>query len=447
VGSLTAENTGSINNVTVVSPSITTTLGSASSAYSGGLVGESDGSGTITGSTVSGGTIAANGAVSGEQIDYNYEGGLVGWDNGGTVTGSSASDDVTSNSLVANEQNPPFNQISTIGGLVGYETDLILNSSASGSVTSTNSGTSTVPTWEAVGGLAGLLYCDASCAQIAGSNASGDVAGGSYGLAVGGLVGLNNVGTVGGTYHSSTGAFAAGDVSAGDYNDAGGLVGANDCTPGCIVKTTFATGFVSGGAHSFVGGLVGENWNSIQDSFTNYGTPDESLVQTVVSGGDNSEVGGLVGVTNTNNFGSCSTGQPMLLNSFSIGTNGSKVVGGASSAVGGLIGLAFVGDGVGAMCYGYSTEQPVGGTGSKVGGVIGNDGTYFGSGNDFTDVYWDTSTSGTTQGAGTPAGDPNLTGWTTHMFRTMMPSGFANPPWTQDTTNDKFPYLSDNPFP
>jgi hypothetical protein len=72
-----------------------------------------------------------------------------------------------------------------------------------------------------------------------------------------------------------------------------------------------------------------------------------------------------------------------------------------------------------------------------VGGFIGFD---------YTDgdiyLYWDTGTSGQSQGAGNITNDPSITGLTTSQFQSGLPSGFSPSIWGEiGNVNDGFPYL------
>ena len=228
----------------------------------GGLVGYNN-NGTVTGSYATGSVTGdervgglvglsfgpvtdsyATGSVTG---DDNNVGGLVGYGEGTTVMGSYATGSVTGKSGV--------------GGLVGHMGfGTVMGSYATGSVTGSGS---------SVGGLVGLDLRSA----VTGSYATGSVTGKS---GVGGLVGDNNSGTV-------TGSYATGSVT-GDLR-VGGLVGRNTDT----VTQSYATGSVTGGSN--VGGLVGEN---------NSGTVTQSYWNTQLSGHADSSVG--VGLTTAEMF-------------------------------------------------------------------------------------------------------------------------------------------------
>ncbi|HEY5048439.1 MAG TPA: GLUG motif-containing protein [Rhizomicrobium sp.] len=150
----------------------------------------------------------------------------------------------------------------SIGGLVGINDGLIVNSSAAGSV---NAGNKSV-IW--IGGLAGENE-----GSIIGSNATGEV-GATGPLAIAGsLVGFN-----GGTIVTS---FAAGADSGGDQSLVGGLVGAN----GGSIENSYATGAASGGATANIGGLIGFDVGTVATSYS----------AGAATGGTGSLIGGLIG--------------------------------------------------------------------------------------------------------------------------------------------------------
>ena len=206
--------------------------------------------------------IISNVRLEGVAITGLYTvGGLVGY-NSGTLTNSSVVGSV--------------NGTNVVGGLVGRNRGIIMNSSASGDVSGNNY----------VGGLVGY---NPSIGTIMNSSASGDVNGESY---VGGLVGFN-IGTL-------TDSSAAGAVNGSDF--VGGSVGVNF---GGSITHSSASGAVSGSVN--VGGLVGDNRGSIT----------HSSASGAVNG--SSYVGGLVG---DNYSGS-------ITNSLAAGAvNGSSNVGG-----------------------------------------------------------------------------------------------------------------------
>ena len=141
------------------------------------------------------------------------------------------------------------------GALAGQNGGIIRNSYATGSVSGSSS----------VGGLAGQNY-----GTISNSYATGSVT--SSGNYAGGLVGGQHSG------HQISNSYATGQVSAGSY--AGGLLGIND---GGTISKSYSTGAVSG---SNGGGLVGHNYsgtitNGYWDSYSSGKTNGAGLGSTV----------------------------------------------------------------------------------------------------------------------------------------------------------------------
>ncbi len=154
--------------------------------------------------------------------DWNV-GGLVGWNDGGTISNSYVTGEVTGER--------------SVGGLIGVNWGTISNSFSTADVTKTGN-------WN-VGGLVGSNLGD-----LSNSYATGNIDGNGN---AGGLVGYNEGGTVIDSY-------ALGDVE-GDER-VGGLVGRNTGT----VSKTYATGTLTG--DDLTGGLIG--WNdeaTVEDSF------------------------------------------------------------------------------------------------------------------------------------------------------------------------------------
>ncbi|MGD0191045.1 MAG: GLUG motif-containing protein [Rhizomicrobium sp.] len=216
-----------------------------------------------------------------------------------------------------------------------------------------------------------------------------------------------------------SGSFVSGKIIAGNSNQygtlAGGLVGQNGST-GTILNNVVDVK-ISAGASSQsitgVGGLVGWNGGSITDSFA----------AGSVKGGTGSQVGGLVG---QNNGGTIQNAYAVA--SVAVDKNG---------AAGGLIGASNPGQ----YTAVYSSGAVSGKAGSLLGGLIGND---FGS-FDFTDAYWDMTSSGITnpdQGAGNVQNDAGITGLTTTQLQAGLPAGFSNTIWAESAKlNGGLPYL------
>ena len=214
---------------------------------------------------------------------------------------------------------------------------------------------------EDVGGLVGGNYTGGT---VSNSYATGSVTGTGTGSSVGGLVGFNNKGTISSSY-------ATGAVT-GTGDNVGGLVGDNRAD----IVSSYATGAVTG--NEDVGGLVGSNWDSISNSYAT----------GAVMG--SSHVGGLVG----DNF------QGTVSGSYATGA----VTG--SSHVGGLVGRNFRST----VTASYYNRQTTGQNDTGKGepkttadlltptgymGIYGSwdDGTDTASTSDNTD-YWDFGTNG-----------------------------------------------------
>ena len=176
----------------------------------------------LFGVVAEGGHIENIGVVNVDVTGYGGVGGLVGGNDGGTVSNSYSTGSVTG--------------VGWVGGLVGANTE-------EGPVSNSYS-TSSVTGDEGVGGLVG--WNEAS--PVSNSYSTGNVTG-NYG--VGGLAGFTT-GTVSNSY--STGR-VTGDTRVG------GLVGENTGT----VSNSYSTGRVSG--IEIVGGLVGWNDWTVSDSF------------------------------------------------------------------------------------------------------------------------------------------------------------------------------------
>jgi len=161
----------------------------------------------------------------------SHAGGLVGWSRDGIITDSYFSGKVTGNGV--------------IGGLVGINSSMIINSYSSGTVIGRIK-----YSYEKVGGLVG--YNDGS---ITNSHFTGNVIGKS---SVGGLVGLNY------TQGAITNSYSIGNVTGERY--VGGLVG---CSDEGIISGSYFSGNVAGKMDSgSIGGLVGANYSKILNSYS-----------------------------------------------------------------------------------------------------------------------------------------------------------------------------------
>ena len=263
---------------------------------------------------------------------------------------------------------------------------------------------------------------------VTGSHATGTVSVTSSTYAqVGGLLGSAcNFGS-GYQMDAVIGSHASVNISGGQYNFAGGLVGYG-CGDG-IVENSYATGTVTASTGSYAGGLIGASTAYVDESFA-------TGAATTGSAGNGSpppSAGGLVGY----NFG-VSSSPGTITNSYSTGS----ATGGQGSNVGGMVGYSFDGT----ISDSYSTGAPSAGSGSYVGGFIGDDGSAA-----LSDTYWDTDTSGITnlaQGAGNISNASGITGMTTAQLQSGLPPGFGKKVWKEKSTiNGGLPYLGANPPP
>ncbi len=333
---------GTLNHVTLQSIAV------RGDDYTGGLVGAQNGgtitnsyiTGVVRGAAQTGGLVGANsGTISNSYATgtmmggWRNTGGLVGA-NSGTVTNSYITGVVTTGG-------------GETGGLVGFNsgTGIIINSYATGTMTGNTQ----------TGGLVGE-----NRGAISNSYATEAVTGNTQ---TGGLVGAN-----GGTISNS---YATGTVRGFNYFT-GGLVGDNAGT----VNNSYATGAVTGSENT--GGLVGDN----------AGTVNNSYATGAVTGSGNT--GGLVGVN-------ASTG--IINNSYATGS----VTGHGST--GGLVGIQYRGR----INNSYATGSVTGQLGST-GGLVGtNSPDYPGT---INNSYWDTTTTGSsvTGGVGNNVATGGVTG-------------------------------------
>ena len=293
--------------------------------------------GTFTGlfggviNTISGLTKPLFDVISGDVSDLNLasgtgESGVIGngalaniLEAGGTIDNVSFTGDVTGTA--------------DVGGLVGYSSGDISNSSATGVVTGIGNN---------VGGLVGLTN-----GTIDNSYAAGEVDGGAY--AVGGLVGysagaitnssatvavegnINVGGLVGESSLTSTidYSIAAGTVTG--TNNVGGLAGYSDGA----INYSAATGGVIGSGE-YIGGLVGESYGTITNSYATGNVNDPGEVSGLVG----YEVGGLVGYLGGTLDNTYATGNVVGKNSVG-GLVGET--GGSSAAISNSYAKGFVG--------------------------------------------------------------------------------------------------------
>ena len=287
-------------NIDLSSDSSWAPLGSASSPFSGILIGNGY---TISGLTINDATstdIGLFGATQGASIsgvkltDVTITTGSTGTigaasaDIGGLVGDSGNGTKITNCSTITGSITVTGAN-ATVGGLVGYNGGTITNSANAVTVTA-ESGTGSSTT--GIGGLAGV---NAATGSIIGSANTGAVTAGGDTSNVGGLAGYNA-----GSITSSTNTAAV--KASGSASYIGGLVGWN-ATGGSITGTTQnlsenAGAVEADGSGSWVGGLAGINQGSITNAYSAalYNTANV-LIPTVTSTGDGNYVGGLMGKT------------------------------------------------------------------------------------------------------------------------------------------------------
>jgi hypothetical protein len=237
-----------------------------------------------------------------------------------------------------------FGTIGSLSGSIGAASGVIANSYATMPVTGAGgSGTS----GGTVGGLVG-----GSIGAIVNSHATGNVADAAFVYEIGGLVGLVNGGSI-------TNSYATGAVSGAVV--VGGFAGANDNngTIAGLITNSYETGAVSG--EIIVGGFVGENSASAANA-----TISNAYATGAVSGNiasTNTDIGGFIG-------GNVSSGTATatIANAYS---TGAVSVRGAGAVVGGF------------AAVNQSTAT---------------------SFSPFTNVYFDTQTSGLTTGLASSIG-------------------------------------------
>ena len=318
------------------------------------------------------GYIISNLTITNPVAPYTNASGLFG------ATGSAAvlhNIHISSANITGGENN--------VGMLVGYaKGSSISNSSAEGEVNASGSN---------VGGLVGY----GSDAIITSSWTAGrSVSGGDY---VGGLVGSWNSDNIILSYS------VVQYVSGGD--DVGGLAGYGGSME---LSSSYATGVVSG--DDYVGGLVGA------------GVSLEIKLCYVVGGsvnGTGDNVGGLVG------FGA----QSRITTSYAAGGSVS-----GSSAVGGLVGSGFlytIRSSYAAPASLSKTDGSDIATGDSFGGLIAMTGFSFGPPNEYS--YWDSSTSGITDGGMTDKQEPKTTAQLQNPIN-FVDSIYAN--WATDRCDD-----------
>jgi hypothetical protein len=242
-----------------------------------------------------------------------------------------------------------------------------------------------------------------------------------------GVVSATNNGTVGGLVGYG-GRFFRSDSSVTvvcqKKCEAGGLVGF-----GGQFTLSHATGSVTVGGHSSAGGLIGVLGNStISQSFATGDVATGKADKTA-------SLGGLAGLAIQHS---------RIDNSYATGA----VRNGGSSSLGGLLGAgqanivsaSYATGAVGTVAAAPNRER-------NVGGFIG----FVDYPDTYTDVYWDTDTSGVAVGCGASKprnACPDIQGLGDAQLKSGLPAGFDPNLWAQSPgINSGYPYLIDNPPP
>ena len=362
VGGLVGINYGTIGNAHSYTNVMTT-----DTSYVGGLVGlnfnimGTPGQGSITNSSASGTLTATwlNVLVGGQSY-----GGLVGDNNGGTISNSTSGVNV---SVTATRIDPAngWAVIDYVGGLVGSNEQALFGGAGTITNSSSSGAVKGIGTTYELGGAVGNNFDG----TITGVQATGNVSAGAASQSVGGLVGSNAIGTI--TDSSSTGNVTGGST-------VGGLIGINAGS----ISGSSASGSVTG--QSEVGGLVGHNAGAITNS-----TASGSVT-------GNSNVGGLVGDNFLYDFGDGNVANGVIT-----GSSASGSVTGVSN-VGGLAGYN------GGVIESSSATGNVMGT-SEVGALVGTNGGNFSLGQtSFNGTITNSNAIGSVTGSGADVG--GLTG-------------------------------------
>ena len=280
--------------------------------------------------------------------------GLFGWLDG-TVT----------NIRLANVNiaiNVPEGSNAWVGGIAAASQGSVTLSSVQGTIQGSGNANGLE-----LGGLVGVSGMGTISLSDADVSVVGSTSNPNGGVAAGGLVGSNTLGSIGSTITESRSFGPVTVAGQGTQFAVGGLVGEN----GGTIFQSYATGPVSNSAQSNgidstgVGGLVGIGFDVVQQSFAT----------GAVQGGPSSSVGGLIG---------WSAG--VVSQSYAEGA----VTAGTNSLAGGLIGKMYCGCGPQTVVQTYSTGAVSAGQGSLIGGLVG---AGFPS-SDITNSYWDKQASG-----------------------------------------------------
>ena len=188
--------------------------------------------------------------VSPAEKDEKISAGLVGINEGGIVSNSTAAVNILNRGLILASSK------TAMGGLVGINNGLVSNSNTSGSLTSNApfmDALDVVVDWTVtgMGGLVGKNH-----GTVAGSHSAANVFNSfNQSINIGGLVGFNDA--------SVMSSYASGDVQGGVC--VGGLIGRSFADLQGTTRGLISNSYASGNVRSMheAGGLIGGSWNSV----------------------------------------------------------------------------------------------------------------------------------------------------------------------------------------
>ncbi|HEX4294888.1 MAG TPA: GLUG motif-containing protein [Rhizomicrobium sp.] len=343
--------------------------------------------------------------------------------------------------------NLTINDPSTSDTYLGLFSELLTDNNANAALrnlTLDNIGVTATRSIEGVGGLVGLNNGTIANVHVGGAIVEGDNTGGVAGY---------NEGHV--TFSSSSAS-----VTTSDAYSSGGLIGQSHGS----VDNSSSSGTIGGASSNAAGGLVGYN---NQGSITASHSSSTMTVGGIAGGLSGTSQGPITLCYATGNITKAGYGgglvafnSGLLSQSFATGSisNGSQGLGGGlvdsndgtilqsyarGSITNGETSGGFAAGNSGTIQQSYSTGHVS--KGSLHGGFVGFEGY---SPHELRFAYWDTDTSGFTQGAGNRKHFRQLVGLTTAQFQSGLPDGFDPTIWGQSAgINDGYPYLLALPPP
>lgn len=354
----------------------------ASGMFAGLLVAQMD-KGTISGKT----DIKLVGKSSGDGVYGTFAGGMVGSNNGGTISGT-----VT---VSGDEVDKESGGVYVMGGVVGYNTGtisaevtcsvrVIVRSAGEFSFSDSNKVTGAF-----AGGIVGVNNGGTLSGTF--SKKGGDVLAPSNHDYVGGIVGYNNGGTLSGTFKQLATELTYDSANIYGNQYVGGIVG---FTTGCTIKGAINNGTVKGVGANGVGGIVGGIASGVTITIANcennapvtatnangvagiLGRSESAANKIEIYGCKNA--GEIQGKVNAGGIGGrieSTKGEEKALY-FHNNYNTGKISTSSGNTVGGIAGYLFANsstDNAAVLEYCFSSGDVVSGDGEKnQGGIVGN---------------------------------------------------------------------------